>query len=123
MRRKKHSSAKVSAQYQEMHSDVRRKMQAAKEEWIQNKSKAIEKDMLTGNNKQAYITLKSLTKTSQQRATVVKDENGKLLTVRRFSIDGPNTVMVYEITSFSQMSPYCKVTRRCNQFVNTERGG
>ena len=36
--------------------------------------------METGNSKQAYTTLKALTRTCQSRAAVVEDKDGKLLT-------------------------------------------
>ena len=36
--------------------------------------------METGNSKQAYNTLKALTRTCQSRAAVVEDKDGKLLT-------------------------------------------
>lgn len=55
-------------------------MRTGKEAWIQNKTKAIEKHMLNGDNEKAYSSLISLTKSSHQRATVVEDENSKVLT-------------------------------------------
>ena len=42
--------------------------------------KTIEKGMKAGNSKQAYDTLKSLTKSSQLRAAVIEDKECKLLT-------------------------------------------
>lgn len=41
---------------------------------------AIEKSIKLGDNKKAYNTLKSLTKTSQPRVSVINDRGGKVLT-------------------------------------------
>ena len=80
LRGKKHSSNKAQAQYQNVHRQVRKKIQIAKEEWIEEWCSTIKKGMETGNSKNAYSTLKSLTKTSQPRSAVINDQDGKLLT-------------------------------------------
>ena len=46
-----------------MNREVRKKMKAAKEEWIEEQCKNIEKGMVLGNSKEAYNTLKALNKT------------------------------------------------------------
>ena len=63
-----------------MHRQVRKKIQIAKEEWIEEQCSAVKKGMETGNSKNAYSTLKSLTKTSQLRTAVINDQDGKLIT-------------------------------------------
>ena len=66
--------------YQNVHRQVRKKIQIAKEESIEDQCSAIEKGMETGNSKNAYSTLKSLTKTSQLKTAVIYDQDGKLIT-------------------------------------------
>ena len=50
---KKHTSEEARADYQRAHRDVRAKMRAAKEEWIERQCKDIERGMEAGNSKQA----------------------------------------------------------------------
>ena len=65
-----------------MHRQVRKKIQIAKEEWIEIQCSAIKKGMETGDSKNAYSTLKSLTKSSQLRTAVINYQDGKLITDR-----------------------------------------
>ena len=46
-----------------MNRAVRNKTKAAIEEWIEEQCKNIEKVMMPGNSKEAYHTLKAVTKT------------------------------------------------------------
>ena len=80
LRGKKHSSDEAQVQYKNVHRQVRKKIQIAKEEWIEEQCSTIEKGMETGNSKNAYSTLKSLTKTSQPRTAVMNYQDGKLIT-------------------------------------------
>ena len=48
-------------------------MKAAKGEWTKEQRKNIEKGMMSGNSKEAYNTLKALTKTQQHKSTVIED--------------------------------------------------
>ena len=73
LRGKKHSNDKAQVQYQNVHRQVRKMIQIAKEEWTEEQCSTIEKGMETGNSKNAYSTLKSITKTSQQRTAVIND--------------------------------------------------
>ena len=52
-------------------------MKAAKEEWIEEQCKNIEKGMMSGNRKEAYNTLKALTKTHQHKSAVVEGSKRK----------------------------------------------
>ena len=45
-----------------MNREVRKKMKAAKDEWIVERCK---KEMMSGNSKETYNTLKALTETQQ----------------------------------------------------------
>ena len=53
-------------------------MKAAKEEWIEEQCKNIEKGMMSGNRKEAYNTLKAVTKTQQHWSAVIKDNSGNI---------------------------------------------
>ena len=57
-----------------------KKMKAAKEEWIEEQCKKIEKGMVSRNSKKAHGTLKALTKTQQRKSAVIEDSSGKVLT-------------------------------------------
>ena len=60
-----------------MNRAVRKKMKAAKKEWIEEQCKNIEKGMMTGNSKKAYNTLKTLTKFQQHKSAVIEDSSAK----------------------------------------------
>jgi len=55
-------------------------MKAAQEDWIEEQCSEIEHGMERGNSKKAYTVLKILTKTTQAKASVIEDKDGKLLT-------------------------------------------
>ena len=79
LKRKRRTSNDTMALYRRVHREVRQKMRAAKETWIEEQCKAMDKGMQSGNSKQAYDTLRTLTKTSQARTPVIEDKEGKLL--------------------------------------------
>ncbi|XP_076443965.1 uncharacterized protein LOC143282251 [Babylonia areolata] len=80
LRKKKHPSNEARTKHQQVNREVRTKMKAAKENWIEEQCEEVEKGMEAGNSKRAYSTLKTLTKTSQPRSAVIEDKDGKLLT-------------------------------------------
>ena len=55
-------------------------MKAAKEEWIEKQCKNIEKGMMPGKRKEAYSTLRTLTKTQQHKSAVIEDSSENILT-------------------------------------------
>ena len=63
-----------------MNSEVRKKMKAAKEKWIREQCKNIEKGMMSGNSKEACNVLKAFTKTQQLKSAVIEDNSGNILT-------------------------------------------
>ena len=63
-----------------MNREVRKKMKVAKEEWIDGQFKNIEKGMMSGSSKEAYNTLKTLTKTQQHKSAVIEDSGENILT-------------------------------------------
>ena len=46
-------------------------MKASKVEWTEEQCKNIKRRMMSGNSKEAYNTLKALTKTQQHKSTVI----------------------------------------------------
>ena len=63
-----------------MNREIKKKMKAAKEDWIEERCKNIEKGMMSGNSKEAYNTLKALTKTQHHKAAITEDDSGNILT-------------------------------------------
>ncbi|XP_076454867.1 uncharacterized protein LOC143289703 [Babylonia areolata] len=80
LRKKKHSGNEARTEHQQVNREVRTKMKAAKENWIEEQCEEVEKGMEAGNSKRAFSTLKTLTKTSQPRSAVIEDKDGMLLT-------------------------------------------
>ena len=48
-----------------MNREIKKKMKAAKEDWIEERCKNIEKGMMSGNSKEAYNIPKALIKIQQ----------------------------------------------------------
>ncbi|XP_076443957.1 uncharacterized protein LOC143282244 [Babylonia areolata] len=80
LKKTKNTSPNEAAQYRETNKLVRKKMEEAKEQWINDHCEKIEKGMEEGNSKFAYATLKKLTKTQQNKSSVIEDTSGELLT-------------------------------------------
>ncbi len=55
-------------------------MRVAREKWLSQQCEEIERNTEKGNSKKAYQTLKTLTKTQQNKSTVIEDRNDILLT-------------------------------------------
>ena len=47
--------------------------------WIEEQCNNIDKEMLSGKSKEAYNTLKALTKTQQHRSAVIEDNGANIL--------------------------------------------
>ena len=75
----KYTSTKVQQGYRKVNREVRNKMKAAKEQWIEEQCKNKETGMMSGNSKEVYNTLKALTKTQQQKSAVIKNSCGNIL--------------------------------------------
>ena len=54
-----------------MNREIRKKIKAAKVEWIEEQRENIEKGMMSGNSKEAYSTLKALTKTQDSSGNIL----------------------------------------------------
>ena len=63
-----------------MNRDVKEKMKAAKEELTEKQCKNREQGIMLGNSKEAYNTLKALTKTRQYKSAVIENYSGNILT-------------------------------------------
>ena len=63
LKQQKYISSKAGLEYRKVNREVRKKIKAAKEEWIEEQCKDMENGMMSGNSKEAYNTLKALTKT------------------------------------------------------------
>ena len=79
LKQKKHTSTEAGLEYRKVNREVRKKKNAAKEEWIEEQCKNIEKVMMSGNSKKAYNTLKALTKTQQHKSAITEDSSGNIL--------------------------------------------
>ena len=78
LKQQKYTSTEAGLEYRKVNREVRKKMKAAKEEWTEEQSKNIEKGM-SENSKEAYNTLKVLTKTQQHKSAVFKDSSANIL--------------------------------------------
>ncbi|GFR70433.1 endonuclease-reverse transcriptase [Elysia marginata] len=78
--RKRKFGSNVAMNYQLANKAVRKKMKEAKEKWIDDQCVPIEKGMSSGKSKQAFSTLKMLTKTLQPKVNLIEDKDGRLLT-------------------------------------------
>ena len=76
LKQQKCTSTEAGLEYRK----VRNKMKAAKEEWIEKQCKNIEKGMMPGKRKEAYSTLRTLTKTQQHKSAVIEDSSENILT-------------------------------------------
>ena len=76
LKQQKYTSSEAGLEYRK----VRNKMKAAKEEWIEKQCKNIEKGMMPGKRKEAYSTLRTLTKTQQHKSAVIEDSSENILT-------------------------------------------
>ena len=76
LKQQKYTSTEAGLEYRKVNREVRMKMKVAKKEWTEEQCKNIEKGMMSGNTKEAYNTLKVLTKTKQKKSAVIEDSRG-----------------------------------------------
>ena len=81
LRHKKYTSLDYMTKYQKANREVRMKLKEVREEWIKEQCIIIDKEITTGRSKKAYSTLKTLTKPSHPKASVISDADGNLLIV------------------------------------------
>ena len=80
LKQQKYTSTDAGQEYRKLDREVRKKMKAAKEEWIKGQCKNIEVGLMSGSSKEAYNTFKALTKTQQRKSTDIDDSSGSILT-------------------------------------------
>ena len=61
LKQQKYTSSEAGLEYRKENREVRKKTKAAKEEWIEEQCKNIEKGMISGNSEEAYNTPVSYT--------------------------------------------------------------
>ena len=76
----KSKSPQKAEEYRKANNRVKQGMKAAKEAWIESECKIIDSEMRRARSKKAYQTLKTLTKQSQDRTSVIENKEGELLT-------------------------------------------
>ena len=80
LKQQRHTRTEAGLRHRKVNKEVRNKMKTAKEEWTEEQRKNIEKGMMSGNSKEAYNTLKALTKTQQHKSAVIEDSSENILT-------------------------------------------
>ena len=80
LKQQKYTSTEAGQEYRKVNKVAKKKMTAAKEEWPEEQGKNTEKGMMSRNSKEAYNTLKALTKTQQYKSAVIEDSRGNILT-------------------------------------------
>ena len=58
MKQQKYTSTEAGLEYRKVNREFRTKMEAAEEEWTEEQCKSIEKEMMPGNSKEAYTSLR-----------------------------------------------------------------
>ena len=66
MKQQKYTSSEAGLEYRKENREVRKKTKAAKEEWIEEQCKNIEKGVMSGNSKEVYKSIKGLIKIQQR---------------------------------------------------------
>ncbi|CAH8851413.1 unnamed protein product, partial [Trichobilharzia szidati] len=80
LKKKKGLNSQYREEYRTVDKEIRSKMKRAKEGWITEQCNIIDNSLRGGNNKKAFETLSKLTNTKLNRATVIEDGKGTLLT-------------------------------------------
>ena len=79
LKQHKYINTEAGLEYRKMNTEVMKKMKAAKEEWTEKQCKNLEKGVMSGHSKEAYNTLKALTKIKQHKSAVIKDSSRNIL--------------------------------------------
>ena len=79
-KKEKHSNLEGAERYRKANKLVRRKMREAKEKWMDEQCEGIEQSTGQGNSKKVYELVRTLTKTKQDKSTVIENKDGELLT-------------------------------------------
>ena len=79
-KKRKHLDEEERILYQQANTEVRKGMRKAKEQWVYDQCLDIDIGMANGNLKNAFNTLKLLTKNNQTKSTAIEDKHGELIT-------------------------------------------
>ena len=80
LKQHKYKSKAGAKEYSKANKHVRKKIEEAKENWISDQCCKIEEGMKHGNSKAAFDTLKTLTKTQENKSPIIEDKIGEPLT-------------------------------------------
>ena len=80
LKQQKYTSTEAGVEYRKVNWGVRKKMKAAKERWIEEQCKNVEKGIMSGNGKKAWNTIKAFTKTQRHKSAVIEGSSGNILT-------------------------------------------
>ena len=67
LKQQKYTNTEAGLEYRKVNIEVRKRMKAAKEEWIEEQCKNVEKGMMSGNSKEAYNTPKALVSSNRRQ--------------------------------------------------------
>ena len=76
----KNKNPEKAQEYRTVNKSIRKKMTEAKENWMSEQCSKVEKATAKGDSKEAYQTIKVLTKSQQPKTSVIEDKEGSVLT-------------------------------------------
>ena len=77
---KRFDSDENKTNYSKINRTIRKEMAKAEEQWIVEQCETIESEFKKGNSKEAYDTIKKITKIEQPRTSVIEDKEGNVIT-------------------------------------------
>ena len=80
LKSKRFENKENKACYSEINRKIRKEMTKAEEQWLIEQCETVEKEFNRGNSKEAYSTIKKITKVEQPRTSVIEDKEGNVLT-------------------------------------------
>ena len=83
LKAKKNNSPEDMEEYRIANNNVKKEIKKAKEEFIEKRCTSIQRDFENNNTREAYATVKQLTKEKVDKTSAIEDENGTLLTDSR----------------------------------------
>ena len=96
-----HTSSEVGLDYRKVNRDVRKKMKVAKEEWIEEQCRNIEKGMMSGNSKEEFHSSRVLQRTKPIRQEKNGHKRGAVTHHRNWKTGVLLHLLAYQYTSKS----------------------
>ena len=78
--KKKKSDTEGAKEYRALNQEVKKAMEKAKENWIDEQCQSIEDNLKKNNSRKAYQLVKDLTSTKKARTSTIQNKDGKSLT-------------------------------------------